>query len=311
MDSVLSGYVPAAATAGYAYKLTLSVTAAMTQSGQRSSQAEIIISIVPSDAPTVSMQYVSPKKINPSDKLRLLGTVENVRAVGANCSWSVNDASIHLPTLATTPTSFLAAGSSKKSAKYVVNFALVPNALSERAGFTFTFSCSSSLSSSSSSSLEVSTNGPPLPGQFVVIPKQGVALQTSFMFLSSKWFDEDLPLSYSYGFIEISGTTMTLQSRSEISYSNASLPAGAASAGFALNVVAQVFDVLNGVSTAYNSVTVNKTDLSSSALKSLVSSQLSVGSASVDSTKKIIATASSILNDVDCSKSPNCTQLNR
>ena len=279
------GNVPANATADYAYKLTLSVTAALTEYGQRSSQAEIVISISPADAPIVSVQYVTPKKINPLDKLKIMGTVGNVKSTAVNCTWSLDDASIHLLAVATTPTSVFLMPSKIQS---VLNFALSPASLRERATFTFTLSCLPQSSARiTRSSLEVSTNGPPLAGEFIVMPERGIALNTSFMFLSSKWFDEDLPLSYHYGFVS-SDALITLQSRSEILYGNSTLPVGEALLNFRLQLFAQIFDVMNAQSTVYKSVTVDKAVVSTKQLNALISTELTNGASSVDNTKKVI-----------------------
>jgi len=308
-DNVLTGNVPAVATTDYTYKISLLVSGAATEYGQRSSQAEIVISISPADAPTVSVQYVTPKRMNPSDSLKVTGTVGNVKVVDVNCTWSIDDASIDLPAVASTPIIFLLVPSS--IGQSVLNFALPPATLRERASFVFTLSCIPEKNAiASSASLTVSTNGPPLSGQFSVIPVTGTALNTSFMFLSSKWFDEDLPLSYHYGFVA-AGSLVTLQSRSEISYGNSTLPVGDASLDFSLQLFAQVFDVMNAQTVVYKTVTVRKTIVSTKRLNDLISTELSSGASSVDNTKKVIGLVSSMLNTVDCSKSPNCTALNR
>ena len=46
-------------------------------------------------------------------------------------------------------------------------------------------------------------------------------------------------------------------------------------------------------------------------MQDIISQQLAGGSVSVDSTKQIIATAGSFLNAIDCSKSANCSAINR
>ena len=308
-DSELTGSVPVSATTDYIYKISLLVSGAAAGFGQRSSQAEIVISISPADAPTVSVQYITPKRMNPSDSLKILGTVGVVKKTNVNCTWSINDASIDLLAVASTPTLVLLVPSS--IGQSVLNFALPPATLRERASFVFTLSCVPDNSIIiSSASLSVSTNGPPVVGQFEVIPKEGFALNTSFMFLSSKWFDEDLPLSYHYGFVS-SGALMTLQSRSEISYGNSTLPVGDTSLDFSLQVFAQIFDAMNAQIMVYKTVTVRKTIVSTKRLNDLISAELSSGTSSVDNTKKVIGLVSSMLNTVDCSKSPNCTALNR
>ena len=307
--SVLSGSVPTSATIDYSYKMTLLVSGAVTVYGQRSSQAEIIIYISPADAPTVALQYVSSSRMNPSDSLKMIGMVGNVKKNDVNCTWSVNDASVDLPAVASTPTIFLLAPSS--IGQSVLNFALPPATLRERTSFLFTLRCV--LENSvyvPSASLMVSTNGPPLAGQFDVIPEKGFALNTSFMFLSSKWFDEDLPLSYHYGFVS-SESLMTLVSRSEISYGNSTLPVGDELQHFNLQLFAQIFDVMNAQTTEYKTVTVSKTVIGTKQLNDLISTEISNGANSVDSTKKVISLVSSMMNNVDCSKSPDCTKLNR
>ena len=59
----------------------------------------------------------------------------------------------------------------------------------------FTLTCYPEEGAAVSSSINIVTDGPPLPGQFVVTPGKGLALNTSFQFSAFEWIDEDLPLA--------------------------------------------------------------------------------------------------------------------
>jgi len=255
-NSVLSGYLPADASTSSVYKLTM-----VASSGDRSSQADIVISVRPSIAPIVSVQS-TVARINPVDKLKIVGSVANINLYGVNCSWSIDDTSLDLASIAvTTTSSYFAPASSSASYIGYMNLALAPNSLYDRSTFTFILTSRTTTGVESRASVTVTTNGPPLPGTFDVQPHVGVELTTSFMFLASKWSDEDLPLTYAFSFTSSTGALLTLQSRSEISYGNSTLPAGDPDKGYSLGCVVKVYDSVSACSTASSTVIVNQTKL--------------------------------------------------
>jgi hypothetical protein len=157
----------------------------------------------------------------------------------------------------------------------------------------------------------VTTNGPPQYGNFSVTPSFGYALKTNFRLLASQWLSDELPLTYEFSYVSVAGVSLVLQSPSESSYTVGTLPAGDPAKRFRLTCVADVVDALGANSTVLRTVVVNNTAVNASSLQSMVLSQLAAGSGNANSVMKIISLASSVLNQVDCSKSPNCSALNR
>jgi hypothetical protein len=161
---------------------------------------------------------------------------------------------------------------------------------------------------SASASLTVITNGAPLPGLINVLPSKGNELTTLFNFAASLWSDPDQPLTYQFGFQSpVSLSNLVIVSRSEQTYASTTLPAGDLSRAGAVDCVLRVFDALGAYTDAQTTVTVVPSAQSNLELLNLLRS----GTGSVDSTKTVLAVASSVLNAVNCSAAPNCTSLNR
>tara|TARA_A100001015_G_scaffold313683_1_gene421486 strand:- start:582 stop:2180 length:1599 start_codon:yes stop_codon:yes gene_type:complete len=76
----------------------------------------------------------------------------------------------------------------------------------------------------SSASITITTNGPPILGQLAVVPLNGVELMTQFDCTTSYWEDNDLPLSYSFGYYNMNGKRSTLQPQSASNGGNFVLP---------------------------------------------------------------------------------------
>ena len=93
--------------------------------------------------------------------------------------------------------------------------------------YTFTVTVSYITSGfSSSASIQVMTNGPPLLGKVTVNPTTGFEILDKFYFTASKWEDDDLPLSYSYGFYRSDGSKNVLQVKSESNSGSFIFPSG-------------------------------------------------------------------------------------
>jgi hypothetical protein len=48
--------------------------------------------------------------------------------------------------------------------------------------------------------LTLTVNYPPRSGTLISIPDEGIAYKTEFELFAHSWIDEDLPLTYIYGF---------------------------------------------------------------------------------------------------------------
>ena len=117
--------------------------------------------------------------------------------------------------------------------------------------------------------------------------------------------------------------SLAVQSRSELSYASATLPAGPLSNKRAILCQTQVYNSLDANSSAYYAVTVSPSTMSTTDMLSALNIQLLVptsssgsgsgsssSSVNCDKTNQVISTASSILNTVNCTGiSPATCQL--
>jgi hypothetical protein len=97
------------------------------------------------------------------------------------------------------------------------------------------------------------TNGPPVEGQLIVSPSAGFEYTTTFLLKTKNWYDNDLPLSYAYGFTlfpEESGLVSLIQDRTYLRYFGTQLPFNSINqaANGITTVVLMVYDSL-GMST--------------------------------------------------------------
>jgi hypothetical protein len=180
-----------------------------------------------------------------------------------------------------------------------VNLVLKPNMLHVARTYTFGLGCGTT-----KTYITLTTNGPPQDGLYEVFPVTGIELSTRFLMTAADWSDPDLPLTYQFGFVSPDGF-MTVQGRTEQSYSMAMLPSGDP-----LTVRVHVYDVYGAYAVAVSAITVQR--LGTTELMSNINSMMET-TASVDDTKQMLSTISSIINVVDCSSADAsyCAVLNR
>jgi hypothetical protein len=76
-----------------------------------------------------------------------------------------------------------------------------PNAIPAGSTVSLALTCMlPALSLSSYASIAIETNAAPTAGKFTTVPSSGMEFLTPFMSICSHWIDEDLPLTYSFGF---------------------------------------------------------------------------------------------------------------
>lgn len=141
-------------------------------------------------------------------------------------------------------------------------------------------------------------------------PDLGEELGTDFSLTSSMWSDDDLPLTYQYGLRASSGQIMWLQSRTESAYMTTQLPAGSEANFNILKCVVYIYDGLDAYSSDSYPVEVTPIPFADASLK--VMERLGdASSSSNDEIKQTNALAITILNNVNCTLAPNCTELYR
>jgi hypothetical protein len=291
-------------TSAYTALNTTSVITITVSDASRSSTAQVRIIVLQAPSPRLEIKAAnSASNVNTGKPFTLLGSLYLLAPCTA--TWSVDDPTITLSDVARTPTQQLLLPAPSKAA-VALNLVLRPNVLPQRSTLQFVLSCGGAAVSAS-----ITTNGAPLPGTFLVAPKVGQELVTSFTFAASQWTDPDLPLTYQFGFQSaVSLSNLVIVSRSELSYATSTLPAGDASRADAIDCSLRVFDTLEAYTDQQTMVTVQSiadSTQSSQLLLDLV--QSSAGN--IDSAKSALAVASSVLNAVNCTAAPNCVALNR
>ena len=292
----------------------------------RSSDTSVLISVLESNVAKVSI-LSSSTKINPSNKLVLLGQVDDIKTQ-SELSWTVSNAgggTINVADYALTPlittvdatqsivSNFVLSPNATQS--IVSNFVLSPNALPEGLTLSFTLKWRplSSSSLASTASITIITNAPPTPGLFTISPSSGQETKDKFEFSAYRWNDDDRPLSFAFSYYDSKRQLQEIKARSEISLASSLLPAGQDINNFTISCTAQVYDVYDAYAIATKDVQVTILEISSDDLSKQVAASLAAASqaVSLDASKQTIAMSSSMLNRVSCANAPNCPSLNR
>jgi REJ domain len=90
-------------------------------------------------------------------------------------------------------------------------------------------------------SILVITNTPPVSGLFTVSPSSGLELLTVFSPIASLWYDDDLPMLYSFGFTATSGS-LVMMPITQSAYATTLYPAGQDIDNYTVTAVLQVYD---------------------------------------------------------------------
>ena len=180
----------------------------------------------------------------------------------------------------------------------VLNLVVYSNMLPPRSTLIFTLSCGLS-----SASVHVTTNGPPLGGFVISLPRQGMELSTVFNFTASSYVDPDLPLTYQFGFIN-HDIHNVLQIRSLSAMSESILLAGSVTS------YVHVFDNYGVYMESTTMVTVTKQE-NQQMLQDSILTTLHASSGDSEATQKALALGSAVLSVVSCTKAPSCDSLNR
>jgi hypothetical protein len=285
----------------------------------RQSTASVSIAVLPTSSPLVfivSSSAMGTTKITQASNL-LITAKANMLGAG-NCTWSVDSSYLQLATASLTKFSGILSYQSSTSALWEVDTALVVAGSMLPSGQTLTFKLTCTVSgaqAASSTSITVQVNQPPQPGLFSLVPHTGEELNTIFVLTASLWTDTDVPMQYEFSFYKtVTGTVsaLLLQGRSRSTAVSSTLPAGSAAADYVLMCSVSVFDSFGSNNTRVQSVTVRRsTSLNSSTLQLMVAHQLSASEGNADGTRRVLSTFSAVLNTVNCSLSPNCTNLHR
>ena len=208
----------------------------------------------------------------------------------------------------------LAAGAST----FTANFALQSGYLPHGGSYTLSLSVADSLLFS----VYISTNVAPTAGSYLVLPTEGIELQTDFAHTASSWQDIDLPLFYAFGFLanDERQSFVPLTSNQEVPYASTHLPAAySGDAHFnnpLLQCTVRVTDCLGANSFASTPINIQPdTSLraGSALLLSVTAALNETVAGDVASVVRVVRLGTAVLNAVDCSGAPTdcATTYNR
>jgi hypothetical protein len=302
--SVLVLEVPAS-VANTTSIVVLTVTNSVT-----TSRGQVTVTAFAPAAPTVTTVTAFGSKVSSTAELVVQGQVTT--AVACDAVWIANDASLDLSLSSSVPPAFSISASTSDSAVPLF-LSLAASTLPVGSSVTFTLSCTDrDTGVASYAALDITTNQAPLPGRCIVTPLTGVSFSTSFAFTASSWIDDDTPLSYHFGFVSpITNASMTIQTKSYLSFAGASLPAGLSSTNYSLQVEFVVYDSFGAFSTKYVAAHVASDLVNYSTLDRSTAALLSQNEGSVDGLKQTISLIATALGTANCTNAPNCTALNR
>jgi len=198
--------------------------------------------------------------------------------------------------------------------------------------FAFVLSCGMASGLSTQTYVGISTNSAPRPGTFAVTPSNGTEFLTAFVFTARSWVDDDLPLTFAFGFSldGVAGSPSAsapekvslVTQRLELADARTQLPAGRVRHGHVVSTQVTVYDSLDASDVAYEDVAVtpmvftdagyggsgggtvqNEQERKSEALLSIAETSLSALSVDLSdmlAAQQLIATVSAALNTVNC-----------
>jgi len=160
----------------------------------RNSTASTTIQIVAGFPPMISMAALTKSKYDAD-----AGFVSVSAAVSSklpcSTSWTAVNSDVSKP--------FMASGKASSSVSGKLAAVVLVSALTPGATYTFQLTATDIDGSSSYATLSLVMNEAPNSGSLLVSPSRGFALDTAFKFVSLNWVDEDLPLAYVFGTVEV------------------------------------------------------------------------------------------------------------
>lgn len=287
---------------GTQVKLTLTLS-----DSNRISQQVLTVMVVSPVAPRAQF-YASDTKFNPRDKYKVEGKVSLTS--DSTITWSIDgftEQQTKQISLVETSQSFYI---TSIPSMFSIYFGLLPNVLLGRYLYVFRLHIFASNGYNSTYSISVSTNGAPQPGNFEVTPDHGIALHTSFAYLTSSWEDEDIPLTYDFGFLSSSNEKLAVVTQANSAITSFLLPSGSNSNGYSLTTYVTIYDSYNANASLYASVVVEDDEsLSTDQLVNLTYQFFS--SDDPGDIQQGISLLVSSANGVSCSSSPNCGEIHR
>jgi hypothetical protein len=268
----------------------------------RSSSASVVLQALSALAPVASLAVANngATTVNAVSALSLSLKVQ----YSLSTTISLSCAGVTLSDYTSQATSVSVSG----SGSYTTTFVIPPNSLPQGSTLVFSLAASSAGQAVSTSSLSIVVNLPPQPGYFSTTTTAGgttgTALTTSWLFSASNWQSQQLPLSYSFGFLQ-NGNYLALKGYSQLATMYSIMSQGNDASNYTVTTMVVVLDMLQASTSATASVHVRPNSDPSAGLNAM-NALLASGS-----TSQALACGASSLNTVSCSSAPNCTALHR
>jgi hypothetical protein len=277
----------------------------------RNDSKSIQLTILPSLYPVITLSsnvdLTKSNRINPSQSLQLKANISFATpGLHGNLTW-LSSSNLNLSSFPSTPTvrSILTS-----PLKLTVYLALPRNSLAAGQSYSFGLRCKLEGNIQVTNFITVSVNIPPSSGKFGVSPSSGTAYLEAFALTCSNWIDTDLPLSYQFSFLSLTGRTLITKGLTPLSYSSTVLPEGQKENNQLVTCQADIYDSMNANTTTFVTTQVHpllKTNISL-LVRQNIDPTLAID---LDDLIKGVNIASSLLNQPNCTLSPNCTALNR
>lgn len=303
--------------ASHNYTFSVNVMSSIGGAVPSSSSAQIIVSILSSSLPQVSIATTNSIKFNPQDRLILTGYVSQVTKKTVVSWYSPEITNMYTGGYSLTP-----------SIQYILNSSISQISISPKAfvpGITYSFyltasfvSTSEGLKDQAMAMISLVANNPPRGGKLLVSPNSGKAINTTFNMNAIQWIDDidDYPLQYLFSYYSTDINSRSFISLKTIdSVISSLLGQGTKQNYFSVTCVVEVYDVYNSFTSSSYPVIVKP--LSTSNLLNLdINLNSSIATAISQNNfiaiNQIIGSFTPTLNNVDCLRIPvSCQSFNR
>jgi len=277
-------------------------------SHNRSDVASVTVTVAESTSPKISLLSF-PDKVNAQQRVQIQTSVQVTSA--ATGVWSVSDSDVDLAAVASIPSLSV---DFPDRGLYFFNLAIESSTLAAGVAYEFILTVEGG-QDTSTTLVTVVVVEPPRSGKLVVAPLTGSEFEDFFQFSSTLWTDDELPLSYAFGYFSGTGNLLELRGRGEASYLNDKyLPRGAEAQNFNLSCGMYAFNALDARSVSTRPVRVLPVQVSAEEFETAVLEQLTEvsGHQDTNAVKSIVSVGISILNSANCSLAPSdCGSLGR
>ena len=279
---------------------TVARVSVIVRASQRFNTADVQITILPALSPDILI-LASDMQIRRASKLKIRSRI--VLEKPAMAIWSVNGG-IDIADVALSNTkTHLSAG------QHWFSLVVKANSLPPSSLLIFTLSCGLT-----TASLQVQVVGAPVPGVFSVSPASGLELTDTFVFATSHWKADNLPITFIFGVLDDDDTLTVLQLRSEFNSATSPLSRGYAADGFNVTCVVRAFSAMDAHEDLRAIVRVLPQTLSPMEFDQLLQGRLEFASSQASSGNhlmQVIGTGVRSMNSANCSFAPNCSVLHR